>query len=299
MSDEINMRKGITMIEKITDTFRISNGVEIPVLGFGTWQTPDGETARDSVKSALEAGYRHIDTAFAYGNEASVGEGIAQSGVKREDIFLTTKHWITDRGYEKTKAAIDTSLKSLGVDYLDLYLIHWPCVEKISPDWKEINASTWRGFEEAYKAGKIRAIGVSNFEKKHIEALEELVEIKPMVNQIEFHPGYTQMDNVTWCRDHGMVIEAWSPLGCGAVLGDARLAQIAAKYSKSVAQLCIRFALQSGVIPMPKSTHAERIADNTKVFDFEISAEDMAAIAAIENLGFSGYSPEDAPADAL
>lgn len=294
------IKKGYKIMKKsLTDTFVLSNGVEVPALGYGTWQTPDGNVARDSVASALEIGYRHIDTAFAYGNEESVGEGIRQSGVAREDIFLTTKHWITDRGYEKSKAAIDTSLKNLGVDYLDLYLIHWPCVEKISPDWKEINAGTWRAFEEAYKAGKIRAIGVSNFQKKHLEALIETADVAPMVNQIEFHPGFTQMDNVEWSREHGMLIEAWSPLGCGAVLGDERLAKIAEKYGKSVAQLCIRFALQNDVLPLPKSVHAERIEANTKVFDFEISADDMAAIASIEGLGYSGYAPEDAPADAL
>ena len=158
------------MAGSLTDTHRLSNGVEIPILGFGTWQTPDGDTARDCVKAALDAGYRHIDTAWVYGNEISVGEGIRASGVNRGDIFLTTKHWVTERGYEKTKAAIDVSLKNLGVDYLDLYLIHWPCVAKISPDWKEINASTWRGFEEAYRAGKIRALGVSNFEPLHLDS---------------------------------------------------------------------------------------------------------------------------------
>ena len=228
------------MAGSLTDTHRLSNGVEIPILGFGTWQTPDGDTARDCVKAALDAGYRHIDTAWVYGNEISVGEGIRASGVNRGDIFLTTKHWVTERGYEKTKAAIDVSLKNLGVDYLDLYLIHWPCVAKISPDWKEINASTWRGFEEAYRAGKIRALGVSNFEPLHLDALLETAEVAPCVNQIEFHPGYTQ-----------------------------------------------------------PSVHPDRIKANTQVFDFEISPEDMALIGAIDGLGFSGYRPEDAPADAL
>ena len=287
------------MAGSLTDTYRLSNGVEIPILGFGTWQTPDGDTARDCVKAALDAGYRHIDTAWVYGNEISVGEGIRASGVNRGDIFLTTKHWVTERGYEKTKAAIDVSLKNLGVDYLDLYLIHWPCVAKISPDWKEINASTWRGFEEAYRAGKIRALGVSNFEPLHLDALLETAEIAPCVNQIEFHPGYTQPENVKRCRELGIAVEAWSPLGCGAVLGDARLAEIAGRYGKSVAQLCIRFALQSGVIPLPKSVHPDRIKANTQVFDFEISPEDMALIGAIDGLGFSGYRPEEAPADAL
>ena len=287
------------MKQSITDTFILQNGVAVPALGYGTWQTPDGSVARDGVAAALRLGYRHVDTAFAYGNEQSVGEGIRLSGVSRSDIFLTTKHWVTERGYEKTKAAIDTSLKNLGVDYLDLYLIHWPCVAKVSPEWKEINASTWRAFEDAYKAGKLRAIGVSNFQKKHLEALAETAEILPMVNQIEFHPGFTQMDNVRYAQEHGMLVEAWSPLGCGAVLGDARLTAIAGKYGKSVAQLCLRFALQNDVLPLSKSVHEDRIASNAQLFDFEIDAGDMAAIAAIEGLGYSGYAPEDAPADAL
>ena len=276
----------------------LSNGVKIPCLGYGTWQTPD-EQAKECVKEAISVGYRHIDTACAYGNEKAVGEGIKASGVAREEIFLTTKHWIVDRGYEETIKAIETSLSLLDTDYVDLYLVHWPCVEKISPEWKEINAATWRGFEKMYKEGKIRAIGVSNFEKKHLDALNEMVEIKPMVNQIEFHPGYTQMDNVEYSKSIGMAVEAWSPLGSGAVLKDETLAKIAAKYGKSVAQLCIRFALQCDVIPMPKSVTPERIRQNSEVFDFEISEEDMAAIKAMPQLGYSGYSPEDAPADAL
>lgn len=285
------------MFKSLTDTFTLSNGVEIPVVGFGTFQTPDGDVARDSVKAAIKAGYRHIDTALAYGNEVSVGEGVRASGVDRKEIFITTKHWITERGYDKTVRTIDASLENLGVDYLDLYLIHWPCVEKVSADWKEINYSTWRGFEDAYKAGKIRSIGISNFDVKHMEALCDMAEIKPMVNQLEYHPGYIQKENVEWCKKNNILVEAWSPLGCGKVLGDERLNAIASRYGKSVAQLCIRFAMQNGVLPLPKSVHEERIVDNAKVFDFEIGAEDMAAIEAIEGLGLSGWYPEDGPAE--
>ncbi len=286
-------------MNKLTDTFKLANGVEIPCIGYGTWQTPDGDVAKNSVIEAIKCGYRHIDTAAAYGNEDSVGAGIKASGVARDELFVTTKHWITERGYDKTVAAVDASLKALGLDYLDLYLIHWPCVEKISPNWAEINADTWRGFEACYRAGKIRALGVSNFQKKHIDALLANCEIKPVVNQIEFHPGFTQMDNVKYSEACGMLVEAWSPLGNGAVLADENLGKIAAKYGKSTAQLCIRFALQSGVLPMPKSVTPSRIAQNAEVFDFEITAEDMAAIAATPTLGFSGYYPEEAPADAL
>jgi diketogulonate reductase-like aldo/keto reductase len=283
----------------MTDCFTLSNGVKIPCIGYGTWQTPNGGVTEKCVKAAIEKGYRHIDTAFAYGNEAEVGAGIKASGVMREDIFLTTKHWVTERGYEKTLAAVDASLKNLGVDYIDLYLVHWPCVEKVSADWELVNAETWRGFEAAYKAGKLRAIGVSNYEKKHIDALCRRASVKPMVNQIEFHPGYVQYDNVLYSQKNGMLVEAWSPLGSGAVLNDPDLAAIAAKYNKSVAQLCVRFALQCGVLPLPKSTSPERMAANADVFDFVISDGDMQKLLNFKPLGFSGYLPEDAPADAL
>ena len=287
------------MLTSKTDCFTLSNGVKIPCIGYGTWQTPDGETTAECVSQALRLGYRHIDTAFAYGNEKSVGEGLRRSGVARDEIFVTTKHWVTERGYEKTVAAVETSLRLLGLDYVDLYLVHWPCVARLSPEWKEINADTWRGFERMYKDGKLRAIGVSNFFPVHLEALMDMCEIPPMVNQLEFHPGYTQMENIRWSQEHGMLAEAWSPLGSGAVLADPALNAMAAKYGKSVAQLCVRFALQNDVLPLPKSTKPERIAANAEVFDFEIDAADMEALQKMPLLGFSGFLPEDAPADAI
>lgn len=287
------------MFTSKTDCFTLSNGVKIPCIGYGTWQTPDGETTAECVSQALRLGYRHIDTAFAYGNEKSVGEGLRRSGVARDEIFVTTKHWVTERGYEKTVAAVETSLRLLGLDYLDLYLVHWPCVARLSPEWKEINADTWRGFERMYQDGKLRAIGVSNFFPNHLEALMDMCEIPPMVNQLEFHPGYTQMENIRWSQEHGMLAEAWSPLGSGAVLANPALNAMAAKYGKSVAQLCVRFALQNDVLPLPKSTKPERIAANAEVFDFEIDAADMEALQKMPLLGFSGFLPEDAPADAI
>ncbi len=284
---------------KHTDCFTLSNGVKIPCIGYGTWKTEDGAQTRDSVAAAISCGYRHVDTAFAYGNEVSVGEGIRASGVAREDIFLTTKHWVTFRGYEATIATFEDSLKNLGTDYVDLYLIHWPAVEKVTPDWKELNASTWAGFEKLYKDGKIRAIGVSNFEQKHLEALGEYAEIMPMVNQIEFHPGYSQLELVKYCQNKGILVQAWSPLGSGAVLSDEGLAAMAGKYGKSVAQLCIRYALQHDVLPLPKSLKPQRIAANAEVFDFEIDEEDIAVLETMPELGFSGFKAEEAPADAL
>lgn len=287
------------MVSSLKDFYTLSNGVRVPCIGFGTWQTPSGDVARESVAAALQAGYRHIDTAACYGNEADVGEGVRISGVGRENVFLTTKHWIMERGYRKTIAAAEASMRALGVDYLDLYLMHWPCVEAAHPRWKEINAATWRGFEQLYKDGKARAIGVSNFLPEHLLALEESAEIKPMVNQIESHPGYDQIELVRWCQQRGMLVEAWSPLGCGAVLQDPTLARIARAHGKSPAQVCIRFALQRGLAPLPKSTHPERIAQNADVFDFALSPEEMTAIMTMPPLGYSTYHPTQAPADKL
>jgi len=284
-------------MKSATDMLTLSNGIKIPCLGYGTWQTPDGETAKNSVKCAIECGYRHIDTAAAYDNEGSVGDGIIASGVKREDLFVTTKHWISERGYEKTIAACEASLKALKLDYIDLYLIHWPCVEKVTPDWKAINASTWKGFEKLYKDGKIRAIGVSNFLPHHLEALSELAEIKPMVNQIEFHPGYNQLDTVKYCQDNGILVEGWSPLGCGAVLGDPTVNEIAAAHGKTAAHVCIRYALQHGVLPLPKSVTPSRIADNMNVFDFELTSAEMTKLDSMEKTGCSGFYPDEAPAE--
>ena len=287
------------MFKKFTNTVTLSNGVKMPCVGYGTWQTPDGEVARKCVSEAIKLGYRHIDTAAAYGNEVSVGEGIRDAGVAREELFITTKHWITNRGYEKTILACEESLRNLGLDYLDLYLIHWPAVKKIADNWEEINAETWRGFEKLYKDGKIRAIGVSNFLPSHLESLKARSTVKPMVNQIEFHPGYIQSERVNYCRTEGITLQAWSPLGSGAVLKNEFLGKIAAKYGKSIAQLCIRYALQNDIVPLPKSLNAERIAANMDVFDFVITGDDMAAIAAMEQTGYSGFYPEEAPADAL
>ena len=285
-------------MKNLTDCFVLSNGVKVPCLGFGTYLTPANET-KASVAEALKVGYRHIDTALAYGNEAPVGEAFRESGISRNDVFLTTKHWIVDRGYEKTLAAIDNSLKNLGMDYIDLYLIHWPCVEKVTPDWAEINADTWRGFEAAYKTGKIRAIGVSNFEKKHIDALDATAEIKPMVNQIEYHPGYLQQHTTNYSKEYGMLVQAFSPLALGAVFSNDAMKELAARYNKTIAQVALRFVLQMGVNPLTKSVTPSRILENAQIFDFELSAEDIALIAALPEMGFTGWKPEDAPADAL
>ena len=279
-------------MNKLTDTFKLSNGVEIPCVGFGTWRSPDGETAYNAVRKALEAGYRHIDTAAAYKNEESVGRAIRESGIPREEIFVTSKLWNTERGYEKTLAAFDKTMERLGLDYLDLYLIHWPAAPHQYADWDELNVGTWKAFIELYRAGKIRAIGVSNFKPYHLESLVKS-EIIPMVNQIEIHPGMLTSETIEYCRRYDMLIEAWSPLGSGALLGNELLAGIAEKYGKSVAQICLRWCLQQGTLPLPKSVTPERIEANTKIFDFELSDDDMTAMSDMENIGFSGFEPDE------
>jgi diketogulonate reductase-like aldo/keto reductase len=283
-------------MENLSSTRTLANGVKIPCIGYGTWQTPGGDVARDSVKKALELGYRHVDTATVYGNEASVGEGIRLSGVKREDVFLTTKQWTNERGFENTVAAAERALKTLGVDYLDPYLVHWPAVEKLSPDWAAINAETWRGFEKLYKDGKVRAIGVSNFMPAQLAALKECAEVQPMVDQVEFHPGYIQRNVLDYCRENGIVVEAWSPLGSGRLLADPLVNEIGAAHGKSAAQTCVRYALQHGIVPLPKSVTPERIAANADVFDFALTDAEMAALDAMPETGYSGYHPDDAPA---
>ena len=276
---------------KKTSTLRLHNGIEIPCIGFGTWQTPDGETAVTAVKVAIEAGYRHIDTAASYGNEESVGKAIRESGIPRAELFITSKVWNTDRGYESTLQAFEKTLERLGTDYLDLYLIHWPANPTQFKDWAQINLETWRAMTELYKAGRIRAIGVSNFLPKHLEPLLE-TEVKPMVNQIEYHPGQMQEETVSYCKENGILIEAWSPLGTGRMLSNETLMAIAEKYNKSVAHLCIRWCMQNGTLPLPKSVTPTRIADNIEIFDFEISEKDMHMINQMEYFGGSGLNPD-------
>lgn len=274
------------------NTYKLGNGVLIPNVGFGTWQASEGEEAVNSVKTALELGYRHIDTAFFYKNEVSVGKGIKASGVDRKEIFVTTKVWNSERGFEKALEAFDVSLKNLGLDYIDMFLIHWPASENQFENWKELNAETWRALEKLYADGKVRAIGVSNFYVSHLSALLETAKVKPMVNQIEFHPGMTQNEVVDFCVKNDILIEAWSPLGRGNVLDNEVLVALAAKYKVSVPQLCIRWIVQKGHLPLPKSVTPERIKANLDIYDFEISQEDIAAIDNLPYIGGSGLHPD-------
>lgn len=282
----------MTKLTKLTDTYTLSNGVQVPIVGFGTWQTPDGDVAEASVKAALDIGYRHIDTATVYDNEVGVGKGLKASGVAREDIFLTTKLWNTDRGYDQTLAAMDKSLASLGVDYVDLYLIHWPNPAAYRDHWQEMNAETWRAMEAILKAGKARAIGVSNFRQHHLEELFKTAEVKPMVNQIFLNPSDRQAELTAYNTAHGMLNEGYSPLGTGKMFGVEALQQLAERYHKSVAQVVLRWSLQHGFVPLPKSVHSERIQQNSDLFDFELSPEDMAVIDGLHGVAGLAKDPD-------
>lgn len=277
-----------------SDSFTLNNGVQIPCPGFGTYKATDGEMCVNAVKTALNIGYKHIDTAAVYGNEVSVGRGIKESGKDRNGIFVTSKVWNTERGYDKTLRAFDKTLADLGLDYLDLYLIHWPANRKqFGDEAPKLNAETWRALEKLYRDGRVRAIGLSNFLPHHIDDLMQTAEIKPMVDQIEFHPGLTQQDCVDYCKKNGIVVEAWSALGRGRVLQDPNLLAVSERHHKTPAQAVIRWEIQKGILPLVKSTHESRIRENFDVFDFELSDEDMKVIDAIKSTVRIGAEPDE------
>lgn len=258
----------------LQDTTTLYNGVNMPWLGLGVFKVEEGVEVVRTVKTAIQHGYRSIDTASIYGNEAGVGQGIREgmkeAGISREDIFVTSKVWNSDLGYESTIAAYEASLNKLGLDYLDLYLIHWPVAGK----YKE----AWRALEKLYKEGRVKAIGVSNFQIHHLQELMQDAEIKPMVNQVEFHPRLTQKELHSFCREHGIQLEAWSPFMQGLLLGNEVLQEIAAKYNKSVTQVILRWDLQHGVVTIPKTTKAHRMIENASIFDFSLTDEEMKRI---------------------
>jgi diketogulonate reductase-like aldo/keto reductase len=260
----------------LTDTFTLSNGVKIPRIGFGTWQIPDGPPAYDSVAAALSAGYRHIDTARAYGNEASVGRAIRDSGIPRDQIFVTTKLPAEVKDYDRARASFETTMAALEMDYVDLYLIHapWPW-SQMGSDHRTGNIAAWRAMEEIYEAGSARSIGVSNFNVDDLESLIAGSKLIPQANQIRFFVGHTQDKVTEYCKAHNILVEGYSPLATGAILDNPDVRRIADKYGRSVAQLCIRYLLEKDVLPLPKTTTPSRIRENADV-DFDISGDDMA-----------------------
>lgn len=258
------------MVEKF---MLLSNGVKIQSIGFGTYKSGDDEETAKIIKNALNLGYKMIDTASFYNNEVGIGNGIKESGIDRKDIFIVTKLWNDDHGYDKTIEAFNKSLNNLQVDYIDLYLIHWP---------NKLNAETWRAFEHLYETGKVKAIGVCNFKVEHLEELKKTAKIMPMVNQVEIHPFSTKNNIINYCKDNNIKVVAWSPISRGRVLSNDLMIDLSQKYKKSIVQIVLRWHMQKGVIPIPKSSNENRIKENMDIFDFEISSEDMKAIDSLD-----------------
>ena len=271
------------MISSISDCTVLNNGLAMPWLGFGVFQVDDGQDVEQAVRLALETGYRSIDTASVYGNERGVGNAIRESGVPREDIFLTTKVWNEDQRRKRTLAAFEESLERLGTDYVDLYLVHWPV--------KGCYQETWQAMEEIYRSGRARAIGVSNFMVHHLEDILGASQIVPAVNQVEFHPYLVQPELLHFCQSHQIQLEAWAPVVKGEIVNEPVAQELAQKYGKTPAQITLRWDLQHEVVTIPKSTHANRIAENANIFDFELSEADMKALDALDQGRRTGPDP--------
>jgi diketogulonate reductase-like aldo/keto reductase len=272
--------------------FILNNGIKVPNIGYGTWKLQNDDSTIEVIKNAISSGYRHFDTAFAYGNEVVVGKGLKESKINRKELFITGKLWNDDRGYQNIIDACKRTINNLGCEYLDLYLVHWPASPALYKDWVEINNETWRAFEYLYEQGLVKAIGVCNFKKHQLEELMKNAKTMPMVNQIEFHPGQMQEETVAFCHSNNIVVEAWSPLGSGKMLKKEALIEMAKKYNKSVAKLCIKWCLQNNVLPLPKSKDKERMKENLLINDFKISEEDMKTLNQLPYIGGSGLDSD-------
>jgi diketogulonate reductase-like aldo/keto reductase len=271
----------------INSTVGLNNKVQMPILGLGVYQTPPGRATQDAVKSAFKLGYRHVDTARIYGNEADVGAAIRESGLRRKDLFITTKLWNSDQGYDSTLRACEASLKRLGLDSLDLYLIHFPV--------PEVRRDSWEAMEKLLEKGKCRAVGVSNFTISHLEELLSEHGVAPAVNQVEFHPFLYQKELLEYCQRKGIQVEAYSPLARGERFKHPKILLLAKKYSKSPAQLLIRWGLQHGLVVIPKSTREDRIRENSQVFDFDISDDDMRSLDSLNEGLRLNWDPTNVP----
>lgn len=272
------------MPKSIQETTTLHNGVKMPWLGLGVYKAEDGDEVIHAVKAALKHGYRSIDTAAFYQNEEGVGKAIREADIPREELFITTKVWNSDQGYDSTLQAFDQSMEKLGLDYLDLHLVHWPVPGKYK--------DTWRALEKLYKYKRVRAIGVCNFNIHHLQDLMETAEIKPMVNQVEFHPSLTQKDLLQFCKGEGIQLEAWAPLKRGKLQENPTIVALAEKYNKTQAQIILRWDLQNEVVTIPKSVRNTRIIENANVFDFELTLEDMEKIDALNQNERTGPDPD-------
>jgi methylglyoxal/glyoxal reductase len=273
------------MFQSLSDTTVLRNGVKMPWFGLGVYKAQEGSEVIQAVKSAINAGYKSIDTAALYQNEEGVGTAIKESGVSREELFITTKVWNADQGYDSTLHAFEESRKKLGLEYIDLYLIHWPVKGKYQ--------ETWRALEKLYSNGAVRAIGVSNFQLHHLQDVMADCKVVPMLNQVEYHPYFTQKEVLSFCKENEIQMEAWSPLARGEALHDPVLVELGDKYKKSPAQIILRWDLQNGVITIPKSVHENRIRQNADIFDFELSAEDMDKITGLNKNKRTGADPDN------
>ncbi len=275
------------MALSLRSTLKLNNGVEIPLLGLGVFRSPPGPKTRQAVLHALAAGYRHVDTAHIYDNERDVGEAVRQSGLPREELFITTKLWNADHGYDRALRAFDRSAAQLGVDYLDLYLIHWPV--------EGLRLESWRALESLQRSGRCRAIGVSNFTVSHLSELLARCEVVPAINQVELHPFLYQRELIEFCRSKGIAVEAYSPLAKAQKLDEPALVRLAAKYKKTPAQILIRWSLQHGLVVIPKSIRKQRIEQNADVFDFAIASADMQELDSLNSGLRTAWDPTDVP----
>lgn len=278
-------------MKSIQDCYTLNNGQKIPCIGFGTYNDKDGDNL-EIIRTAIKAGYRYFDTASLYETERVLGQAVKESGIPREEFFIVSKLWIDERGAENAKKALERSLDRLQMDYLDLYLIHWPRGKEWDTDWKEVDKATWKAMEELQEAGKVKGLGLSNFLPHHLDCILESCHVKPVVDQLEIHPGYSQEAATAYCKEKGIQVQGWSPLGRSRVLGSPVLSRLAEKYSKSTAQICLRFLVQKEIIPLVKASSMERMKQNQNVFDFEISKEDMQILECMPQDLWLGEHPD-------
>lgn len=275
----------------IQETFSLPDGSRVPALGFGTYNAKGGDNLQ-MIKTAIETGYRYFDTASLYGTERALGQAIKESGVPRELFILASKAWTDEMGYAEVKEALARSLNRLQTEYLDLYLIHWPKVSEDDTDWKERCQDTWRAMEELVREGKVKAIGLSNFLPHHLDAILEIAQIKPAVNQLELHIGYSQEAAVAYTQSKGILVQAWSPLARGAMEDHPMIHTLAEKYGKTKSQVCLHFLYQKGIMPIVKSANKDRMSENMQIFDFRIEKEDMQMLECMPQNTWQGEHPD-------